>query len=816
MKKKILIAILTVLMVISFTFVIIGCANNQSQSEWGTTFTVETAYAKAQELGYEGTLQEFMDSIKGKDGVDGQDGKDGKDGKDGLGIKSVTIVDGNLVLVFSDDTSVNCGKVVGNDGKDGQDGKDGEDGKDGVGIKSISIVDGELIVTLTDDSTINCGKIREDEEKSTYEIYKDKYGYEGTKEEWVDELVNGTLTNHVSYEITFDSNGGNYTPDSQTVRHGKKIEKPTDPTKEGYTFNGWTCDGTNVWNFDEDVVSCTIILTASWVTIESEYVPDDADPDKVISVRVLKSGYGEDWLRKLKFRFEATYPGYYVSLKEPNLDMRGDTVLSRISRGYAREKTDLFVTGDITDSMINSANNYYPGTPLAADLTDLVFNQKAIGFNGQEETKTVLQKLNPSMAQWVQDKTDNAIYGMPYINRVGGLTVNKTNLLKFGYTELPRTTDELVAMATSIYTGKKADGTYYSEGPATKSYLFPFTYSSETLYGTFYYYTALAQKDLDFYNTLMNFTDKNGVRLIENGYNLYQDAKMVKPMEMMYFSYDPKLAAYGSTTSTLDVAQGKMVATSGDRAVFMWNGDWMFNEVSANFTNAKDDLDFINYPVDSSIADEVFGDLSHLDADKLLSYVIKLVDENKTIEQIVSAVKANKNYDITTAQAERIANARGIYYSLDSLKCFVPADTPKKEIVAKFLRMMASEDASQIIAEKANASSAFATTENTYSTVDFVKNASKISVNRYANAIAWNPQGLRKEMKKTSIMYTQGEFLTMLWQEGTPSMYNNGKVATGATWDGIYGANARARLSAVCNLFKDNWAQALADNNITA
>ena len=97
----------------------------------------------------------------GQNGAPGQDGEDGKDGKDGIGIASVEVnADGELVLIFTNGTSLNLGKVVGADGKDGADGEDGkdgvdgEDGKDGVGIEKIELnANGDLVITLTNGTT---------------------------------------------------------------------------------------------------------------------------------------------------------------------------------------------------------------------------------------------------------------------------------------------------------------------------------------------------------------------------------------------------------------------------------------------------------------------------------------------------------------------------------------------------------------------------------------------------------------------------------------------------------------------------------------
>ncbi len=158
---------------------------------------------------------------KGSDGVNGSDGKDGKDGVDG---------------------------VNGSDGKDGINGSDGKDGKDGVdGVNGSDGKDG-----------VNG--------KSAYEIYKEKYGYEGTEEQWLDDLVNGRLALKDKYTVTFDSDGGSEVK-SQEVSDGKKANEPDAPTKTGYTFGGWFVKTTE-WNFLAYTVTENVTLKAKWIANE--------------------------------------------------------------------------------------------------------------------------------------------------------------------------------------------------------------------------------------------------------------------------------------------------------------------------------------------------------------------------------------------------------------------------------------------------------------------------------------------------------------------------------------------------------------------
>ncbi|MBO4573424.1 MAG: BMP family ABC transporter substrate-binding protein [Clostridia bacterium] len=137
MKKKIfnLLAALLLIFTCAFVFTACGVQQNAENSNDQAVWDVDTVYAEARSLGYSGTLEEFLDTVKGKDGV---------------GISSAFLnIDGELILVLTDASTKNLGKIV------------GEKGDNGL---------------------------------SAYEIYK-KYHpeYTGTEEDWINDLVNGRL-----------------------------------------------------------------------------------------------------------------------------------------------------------------------------------------------------------------------------------------------------------------------------------------------------------------------------------------------------------------------------------------------------------------------------------------------------------------------------------------------------------------------------------------------------------------------------------------------------------------------------------------------
>ena len=77
--------------------------------------------------------------------------------------------------------------------------------------------------------------------------------------------VKVTLTG--DHRVSFDPDGGDYQPETQTVKGGDCAEAPRDPAKEGYVFEGWYYteeDGNEVkWDFKTPVHG-DIELKAKW------------------------------------------------------------------------------------------------------------------------------------------------------------------------------------------------------------------------------------------------------------------------------------------------------------------------------------------------------------------------------------------------------------------------------------------------------------------------------------------------------------------------------------------------------------------------
>lgn len=77
----------------------------------------------------------------------------------------------------------------------------------------------------------------------------------------------GTTPKHT---VTFDLDNGSDNPQPQEVEDGNKPTYPTEPTKEGYTFEGWTVDGTPI-DPENFVPTADVTIKAVWTPVTYKY-----------------------------------------------------------------------------------------------------------------------------------------------------------------------------------------------------------------------------------------------------------------------------------------------------------------------------------------------------------------------------------------------------------------------------------------------------------------------------------------------------------------------------------------------------------------
>lgn len=228
-------------------------------------------YLLATASGYQGTYDDWLNSIQGSDGrhvelmvdleyiywrystesnwtvlidlgsLKGQPGITGENGLNGL--TPYIGLDGNWWL-GNDNLGIPTKGVTGEDGIVPHIGANNNwwIGNTDTGISAIGLVG-----------------------RSAYDVYISMHPtYEGSEATWLSELLTGGLSNE-THTVTFDSNGGT-SIDAQIVKSGLLARRPNAPTKPGHQFVDWYLDGER-WVFIGFAVTENITLTARWEPI---------------------------------------------------------------------------------------------------------------------------------------------------------------------------------------------------------------------------------------------------------------------------------------------------------------------------------------------------------------------------------------------------------------------------------------------------------------------------------------------------------------------------------------------------------------------
>ena len=532
-----------------------------------------------------------------------------------------------------------------------------------------------------------------------------------------------------------------------------------------------------------------------------------ADP-KTIVVKVRRAGFGTDWLYELKGKFEAAYAeqGYKVQIMTPDNAIKDDTLIKELVLGYDATNVDLYISSGATPNQVGELGDY---GILVEDIEESVYNQKAIAYDGTEEEKTVGEKLGDDVMAYMTDSTGK-VYAYNWAQTSAGLVVNTRKLEKYGL-EIPKTTNEMFDCFDKIYVG------YNGIENSVECGTYPITYvSGGNGYTPCFLHTLVAQYDQDFFEKFWSFQttmeDGSFVNLSDlECIETYNDPAILETLKVAYRTFDLNIAAPGSAAQTVDQAQAKVMGDV-DGAVFMFNGDWMLNEMKLNYKDELDDIDFVNYPVISALGTKLFGkgtayNLGTAECDELLSYIIGLVDENKDLGEIIADVKANEGIELAEEDAAEVARARGVSYSrgVEHL-AYVTKNTPNKALASLFLRMMASDDFGKTFQEKANASTPYYAAENMTSQYAFVRNASRIPANRYFSLIslAEGAKGYRKQLNLHSFFTTESHVPDYIASESTASIYDDYGGYNGHSVE-VYKTAAEQFIQAEITNLSQNW-----------
>ncbi len=538
---------------------------------------------------------------------------------------------------------------------------------------------------------------------------------------------------------------------------------------------------------------------------------------KTVNVRVFEAGYGTEWLYALKDKFEAAYAteGYKINILEPSNSVQTTVVINELYNGG--NGVDLYFPGSVWVTQVTEEGEF--GKNLVEDLTELVYSQPAIGFDGKEEgTVTVREKMKTGIADDYCVYYNGREFGFPWNDGASGLAVNMNRLDMFGY-DLPRTTDEMLTIFDSIMLGKDADGN--DVGKPSQTGIYPHTFvSGNSGYPGMMYYNWVAQyMGYEKWQELTSYEKKDDPNYYkEKGYELYADQSILEMLKVMYQMFDTAYATKGSTSQTADAANYKMIDPDFG-AVFFSNGNWMINEVKGKYPEEAKALRMINYPVISALGTKVFGagtTANITDAkkcDKVLSETIRLVDENKTNAEIVTALQGGE-YNVTTTEKDiaQVREARLMYNNrVYGSAAYITKDSPVKDIAALFLRMYASNDNAELYYEKVGTNTVFDHVKEREGGYQFSKDV--IAFANREGAISINglmATGLRKKANHASSLLFKDAYIAVKVTSGNTTKWvlQGGKdyAIDGTKDNSVYHAAAKAAFDSNAKYAQDNWA----------
>lgn len=530
--------------------------------------------------------------------------------------------------------------------------------------------------------------------------------------------------------------------------------------------------------------------------------------EKTINIRACIGGYGDSWLRALADKFNEVYAdkGYKANVLASSTDLESKVAMKEL---YSKDDwVDLyFVNVNNTMAQFTESGGEYG--QLVADLTDTVWNNTAINFNGEEESQTLIsEKMQVSLPDDVL-KVNGRVYGFNTSNDIGGMIVNTAKLAKYGVTRIPKTTNELFDVFELIYEGDASKGIKGS----LESNIFPVTFLGGDNGYPIHFVTAWQAQyaGIEEYERFYGYTDESGNDRLEDGYKVYDDESLNKMLEAMFNMYDSSFVASGSNNNSIDTAHIKIMSDKGG-AVFMSDGNWAYNEIITNYQSSINNLAFANVPVLSAVGVKLFGKNTTygFDDDKceqVLSFAIDKTDEGKTAAEIVADAKSEKGWDLNEREVTEVMKARGIYCSRSALAAgaFVAEKSQVKELCYLFLRMFASDDNATLYNRECNGFTAYMTDFSKAKDTGYNKQCQAIVKTAYATPVWMNSTDLRLKMGHNNLIFPNSDlsFVSkIIGKQAT--IYKDGKKTGDKS---LYAKNAEDMLVEVRAYAKDNWAE---------
>ena len=405
------------------------------------------------------------------------------------------------------------------------------------------------------------------------------------------------------------------------------------------------------------------------------------DSEQVLEVFCAKLGYGSDWCDQLLKAFEQED---WVKEKYPNLQVIFETsadrssIGTRIQAGEGRNTVDL-VFSDGLSGMIGVDNN---GNECSENLTDTVYNTQVPG-----ESIKVIDKMNPyyrnavKYYQYGESSFDQSLpfkaYDFYWATGMMGIVYNVNLLQKFGYDHEPRTSEEFAEACAKITADSSAD---YG-----KKYAIMWAGSAD--YAQYFYNIWWGQYEgYDNYLNYWNGVSYDGDDYTEKSSDIFKQVGRLEAVDAMINVFSNTNGYRYASGAATDFKAAQRYFTRGE-GVFMFNGDWLYNESKEQFDSSPYTFRMMKSPIISSIINKT----PTIKSETELRDVIAKIDEGKK-----TAAEAGLDA-VSEEDYQRILQARSVTYALGpGCSTFIPNYAKGKGIACDFLRFMATDKAQVI------------------------------------------------------------------------------------------------------------------------
>ena len=420
------------------------------------------------------------------------------------------------------------------------------------------------------------------------------------------------------------------------------------------------------------VIAAIVALSGGLVGCGGSSGNADLDDAGVLNIIMPDLGYGTDWMKAMAAGF-TTKTGTKVNV---DITPTESSYVTQMRAGTA--KYDIYLLRDNTFNLVtNNAANYSGYDCILANYDD-IFNSKVDGEDilFKDKMKSTFEIYNRVYPKYGVDEYH--YYAVQWCDSAFSL-VRNLDVWQSGWA-IPNTTDELLSLAGTI----KSQGYYPFIWSAQASYwwqsanLWITQYQGyDDMYGKYGFWNGYAEGASADSKISADMWMRDGI---------YYGLEVLDELVKASNGYQHPL----SRSVDFTTAQGYFL-TPSQKIAMMSNGDWLYKEMSKNYSNAH--IEMIKMPVVSAIINHPDCENTIAD-DAELSALIKAIDGGST-------ALTGEGYSVSQKAFNKIYDARTMYTPASNINHVMvsPSYSDSLDIVKQFYLYMASDEGLKIYSE---------------------------------------------------------------------------------------------------------------------